>query len=50
MNARKIITLLAVLFIITGTLFLKNNRPENSAVALEGKIDKPILLDLSAAG
>lgn len=50
MNARKIITLIAVLFIITGTLFMKSNKAENAAVALEGPVDKPILLDLSAAG
>ena len=50
MNARKIITLVAVLFIITGTLFLKNNRPENAAIALDTSTEIPVLLDLSAAG
>lgn len=54
MNARKIITLLAVVFIIGGTLYLKNNRAtESPAVAQEGaqaQTGLPQLLDLAAPG
>ncbi len=54
MNTRKIITLLAVVFIIGGTLYLKNSKAiEPPAVAEETSqtgTGLPQLLDLSASG